>query len=884
MQWVVVQGKKRFGLAGFNSFPRIAFEMFDLPSSFSPDYDIILTNSRAVSRKLFRVMGKNQAMTNNANFFMPVSRSSKNSRYSFILTPNGKDNILFIDVTKTRESAIRFLIVYLNHFFDISSTIPIFDPNKLRLLAANLSNVFETYNKKFGITFSSINKEFIDLARNFYIKFRTSYIDYLTLKQLSSGKDFDGELSDFISGKIELLFTLAPKTDIFLFLDTLNVWGLQTEGFNFLIGLYAKQPLYLFAKNKFHRENTRMLNRYAKQTDLVLSLEKQASDLELQSEYTSFDNFIEICCKRLETFVGSLGTGYVWLQESVTLIQTIQWYEKAITETRIIHHPRFGSVDNFIKVLMDIFYKGKNDRSIYPENSIIAGYGLVNFLRNLLLVDPCEEYVEKVFTLGPEVTNFIISSHDEIKRKNPESRFLDYEVPALILTGLIQVCINHKKFHLVEGIILKCEELGERYDLAGILVTVYWTKFLFYQDYEALLKVYKLHPKIVFPDSVKEDDFEVLFRKIQALVSAGVFEEKQKFQHYSDAVNLAMNFPFSSEDVNSEDLFHQRMSGYIAQIFYFVEKAILQESIPAIEKELKKANPYAMALESEVITKADAANIFAWKTRLLVELLNKNNLEFNDIVQKIEHLPFKSQTTELFLVKVKNTLNYINDRESNNPLNILDLPIEKRDPWSRLLEKMLAVDFKTSVQDRLKFFSKAILLMEGPTEINVFPVWANTLGFDFKKLGIGIDYLSGASKAKFHLRFWGEIINSVKMITNKRYLPIYLVLDLNAKCYAREAISEGVVLETNCFILSMGDIEDYYPIDVLTNVLEEICGKKPLENDLTDGRAHAIDHFLKKNGYYDDWKIPLGIKVAKLTPAAKIPAEIQNIIKTIAKS
>ena len=154
-------------------------------------------------------------------------------------------------------------------------------------------------------------------------------------------------------------------------------------------------------------------------------------------------------------------------------------------------------------MLTDIFNKGKNERSIYPENSVIAGYALVNLLRNLLLVDPCEEYVEKVFTLGPEVTDFIISSHDEIKRKHPDSRFLDYEVPALIMTGLIQVCINHKKFSLIEGIMLKCEELGEKYDLAGILVTVYWTKFLFYQDYEALLKVYKLYPRIVFPEIVK---------------------------------------------------------------------------------------------------------------------------------------------------------------------------------------------------------------------------------------------------------------------------------------------------------------------------------------------------------------------------------------------
>ena len=178
--------------------------------------------------------------------------------------------------------------------------------------------------------------------------------------------------------------------------------------------------------------------------------------------------------------------------------------------------------------------------------------------------------------------------------------------------------------------------------------------------------------------------------KYKLSVSAGVFEEKEKFQHYSDAINLAMNFPFSSEDVNLEDLFHQRMSGYIAQLFCSIEKAILYETIPEIENELKKANPYARALESEITTKTDVANIFAWKTRLLIELLKKNNMEINDIIQKIENLPFKSHTNELFLVKAKNTISYINDRESSDPLNIIDLPIDKRDPWEkRLLKKYL---------------------------------------------------------------------------------------------------------------------------------------------------------------------------------------------------
>ena len=884
VQWVVFQGRKRFGLAGFDSFPVLAYKLLDLLPLVSNAYEVILVNSRALSKKLSRKIGNDKTKMVKGHVITPMGPGSKNSRYSLIIDEAGKESIVFLDASKTRESAIRFLILYLNHFFSINSTISMFDPKKMSLVGASLGSSFARYNKKFGISFFSITDFFLDLARDFYIKFRTSYIEYLTLKELSVDKDCEGELSDFISAKIELLFTLTPPSDIRFFLDTINVWGMQTEGFTLVVGLSAKKPLYVLAKNKFKRENAQMLKRFAKHPDLVLALNEHASDLELQDEYDSFESYIEASCKRLDTFVGGLNPEYAWLEESVTIIKACKWYEEAIEKTRLVYNPQFGSVDDFIRFLTDTFYKGRNDRRIYPEISIIAGYGLVNFLHKLLLVDPCKEYLEKILAIAPDVSDFIVISHGEIKRKHPESRFLDYEVPALVLTGLIQVCINNQKFDLVESLLMKSEEFARKYDLAGILVQVYWTKFLFYQDYESLLKVYKLHLKIIYPDFVKENDFEVFSRKIQALLAAGVFEEKDKFKHYSDAIELSKDFPFSCEDVNEEDLLHQRMSHYIAQIFFFVEKALTQESLKAIEEELSQAKPYAVALDSELTVKTDVANILAWKTLLLLHLLKKEKSKINDVISKIEKIPFKSQTTEMFLTKAKKVAFYFNGIESSDPLSIMDLPIEGRDPWSRLLEKIVSLDFKVSVQDRMKFFSRAILLVEGPTEAKVFPIWAKTLGFDFKELGIVIVYLIGASKANFHLRLWDEIINSVKTVTNKKYLPIYMVLDLNAKSHGQEAISQGLVSESNCFILSMGDIEDYYPTDFLTKALEEMCGKKPLDEDLRNGRAHAIDHFLRKNGYHDDWKIPLSIKVANSTPAEQIPAEIQNIIKAIAQT
>ncbi|HLN45545.1 MAG TPA: hypothetical protein VK209_07545 [Candidatus Sulfotelmatobacter sp.] len=46
-------------------------------------------------------------------------------------------------------------------------------------------------------------------------------------------------------------------------------------------------------------------------------------------------------------------------------------------------------------------------------------------------------------------------------------------------------------------------------------------------------------------------------------------------------------------------------------------------------------------------------------------------------------------------------------------------------------------------------------------------------------------------------------------------------------------------------------------------------------------KAQAIDHFLKRNGYLEDWKISVGTKVANSANVSDIPIEIQTIIRKI---
>ncbi len=873
-------------MAGFNSFPLLGYQLLTLLPTVSKRYKLILSNSRKLSKKLANKMGPRKGNGEYARIITPPGKGSKKSRYSLILDESNNENIVFLDCTQTKESSLNFLILFLNSFFEKSTIAPLFDPKKASLVGCYLDTAFLTYNKKFGIEFHTVTEEFLNFTRFTYVKLRNNFLEYLVLRELSNDPKLKGQIADFVSGKIELVFDMVPAKRINLFLDTINLWGIQTDAFCMVAALAGRKSLCQLSRNKFLRENKQVAERIRRNPELVSALDNNLLNLESQVDFPDLDDYIIATGKALNKFIESLKPEYVLLDEQETLAKALMEYEVAIQSSPIalVYHPNFGGVDSFVDLLTKIFNKARRDNDIYPELAVTSGLMLVLFLNKLLEVERNRKYLENILTIGQEVSDFMVKSRNEIKQKDPESPFANYEQAGLALTGLIPVCLNNYESDLAMVINDKAQKLAEKYELTGILVQTHWTKFVFTQDYEDLLKVYKLYPKIVYPQIVEQDNSERSIDKMKALMAAGVFEERDKFAHYSEAITLSTGLPYSTKEViTSNDLFHERLTQYTIQIFFYVEKAYLENTWQSIKAQLEKSRIYARALESETSTQKALENVFAWKTLLLLSILEKDKEQTLLFCQKIENLPFKSTTNEMFLAKARNAFGCFSNKEFSDSLDIMDLPIEERDPWSRLLEKIFNLEFRTLLETRIKFFSRAILFVEGPTELKVFPIWASKLGYEFKEAGIGVIPLIGASKANFHLRFWGEIIESAKSFTKRSALPIFMIFDFSAKTFGDEAVNQGLVPQNNCFVLSSGDIEDYYPTDVLIQVLEEMTGKKPLATNLMGGRVKAIDHFLRKNGYLDEWKIQIGVRVAKLTAASQIPDEIKEIMEKIVK-
>lgn len=180
-------------------------------------------------------------------------------------------------------------------------------------------------------------------------------------------------------------------------------------------------------------------------------------------------------------------------------------------------------------------------------------------------------------------------------------------------------------------------------------------------------------------------------------------------------------------------------------------------------------------------------------------------------------------------------------------------------------------------------FADKILLVEGWTEKEVLPIISEKMGHNLLENGISILHIRGKDKGKYHLKMWVEI-------TKNAEIPIFMLLDKNAKKEMDELLKEELIDEDHSHLWSKGDIEDYYPPEILSIVAVEV-----LENEygieLTDEDKNKIKEspqieeiekvLKKKRKPYDAWKVLIGKEVAIKISEKDINEEIKRVMEKI---
>lgn len=867
VQWICFSGGKEFGLVRFGSFPAIAYRLVELLPLLSEDYKLILFQSSRVSKRFSHYQDSNKKL-----HILGATEGTtiKGSRYS-LLIETVKQAYVLLDSTQTKESDVIFLIRFLNGLFKYLRTTSVNDFEHIGEAGCILMECIHQYNKKFGVEWFSITPFFAEWSADILIKLRTLYFEQKALRNLATNDDLGSEILDYVSGKMRLILSSIRQLNEFA--DVMNLAGSYINSICFLNALSSNQKLYVIAKNRFDREDLKIRKRMRKNEDAIIAVEELKKKLIASSKDSSFQGFLEGISECFISFFKTVKPKYMWFAGAEPLAEASKWYLERIESMPSVIHPKFGNIDTFLELLSNVFDQLDCKPDMYPEPSIECGTLLLELLKYLVRFEKTEPYFQRALEVGRKLSTIIDKNADIIKSKNKRSLF-DHVQAATILLELATMCTNHKRWDVTADLLDEAIAIARKYDLTEIILRAYWTKFLLTQDYEQLLHVYKLHLRTPTGKS------DYVFPKVMALLISGVFEKNNRIASFQEASDLCLTQTVEEQSFLTttdflDSLFVQRLSYYLCNLFLNVAKAEMEDNLNQILAHLLKAKPFAAALEAESNMPMASENVFSWKTMILIGILTNDETALNEPIKKLGQFPCRSKTNDYFLAKVQILCQ--DNTKWMSKISALAGPTEDKDIWCRLLEKIINAKVRDPLIERLKQVSKAVLFVEGPTEIEVLPIMARKLGLDLEELGIELFPLCGASKARIKIKFWRELTQRIRV-------PLFMLVDLDGQAYARQAVDQGLIKQENVFILSKGTIEDYYPIGVLSKSIKEMCGKEPVWGTLEGKKEWAINGYLKKNNYLGEWKIDLGKKVAQAMTEEQVDNEIRELLKKTAAS
>jgi len=223
--------------------------------------------------------------------------------------------------------------------------------------------------------------------------------------------------------------------------------------------------------------------------------------------------------------------------------------------------------------------------------------------------------------------------------------------------------------------------------------------------------------------------------------------------------------------------------------------------------------------------------------------------------------------------------------------------IDRADPSGAWIVKLVDVETKVEKIKELKeivqeigakpsdifFFANRILFVEGKTEEIILPAFAHRLGVDLKD--VAIIPVEGKAKARLNLKAWVKITRNA--------LPIFLILDNDARQEVEELVKEGLIEPENYHFWQNGTIENYYPEEILKDAFSELNSRYTLgmkvEEVLEQVRRGLlslgkVDLGEKRTLLDKSWKIVLAESIAKLVmeKEVRISNEVRRVLEKVA--
>lgn len=169
--------------------------------------------------------------------------------------------------------------------------------------------------------------------------------------------------------------------------------------------------------------------------------------------------------------------------------------------------------------------------------------------------------------------------------------------------------------------------------------------------------------------------------------------------------------------------------------------------------------------------------------------------------------------------------------------------------------------------------ANGILVVEGPIDKDVYTDWAGKIGKPFEQASILILDVEGAGNIKKYL---------LSEVMQRTSFKNYALCDKNAEDTVRKGV-EGIVSGENIFALDKGDLEDYYPPELVLEFAREWGKVKNIKEEEIPSKIKEGETVKMLDGLLngDWWKRRLADKVIEEMKLEDINEEIKSKLTQI---
>lgn len=173
-------------------------------------------------------------------------------------------------------------------------------------------------------------------------------------------------------------------------------------------------------------------------------------------------------------------------------------------------------------------------------------------------------------------------------------------------------------------------------------------------------------------------------------------------------------------------------------------------------------------------------------------------------------------------------------------------------------------------------FCDAVLLVEGLSDETFLNALSNKLGAPLAERHVKVVSANGKSRGRYKIEFWAEVGQDAG-------IPLYVILDKDAKDEAERAIEKEQIPRERCLILSQGDLEDYYPWPAVEEAVSNLFGIEIDQPIAVGERVKELRELLSRKAKGNAWKPLLAEEVVRIMTSEDADSEMAEMVNFIRK-